>query len=341
MRGGWGHGLLAVGLVGALWLPVLGGGTRLPERRLRAARVRALPAIDGRAEAGWSRAQPLVLAVAGGANTANTEVTLRAVYTERRVAFLAEWDDPTESLAYETWVKQADGSWCQPTRGEPGDPIGYYEDKFAMAWSIGDSVPGFGRKGCAAACHTGEVKRFGLKHTAREGERADVWHWKAARSNPVGQIDDQYVDHTRYDAQAAPNAGRKTDPEMGGGYRPNRSADGTRPAFAPLDPGRTPFWVPEDAKQPFQDRFLAGERVGGILVAPFTGDRGHIQGKGAWREGRWTLEWARDLETGSPFDVQFRDRGAGYPFGVAVFDDTSTRHSFLAGAAWLRFAGGG
>jgi hypothetical protein len=310
---------------------------RLSPPVLRAAAVTALPVIDGTVDPMWQRAPEVVLPVAGGANTAYTEVALRAVYTRDAIAFLARWDDPTESLAYETWVKQPDGSWKQQMRGEPGDVIGGYEDKFALAWSIDNSVAGFERMGCAAACHAGEIKRFGLKHTAREGEKVDVWHWKAARTNPVGQIDDQYVDHTRYDAQTTPDAGRKPDPNTGGGYRPNKDPEGRAPAFMPPGPAASPFWVLDADKQPFRDTFRSGDRIGSILIAPFQGDRGEIRAKGIHRDGRWTLEWTRALDTGSAFDVQFRDRNQRYPFGVAVFDDAGTRHSFLAGAAWLQF----
>ena len=53
------------------------------------------------------------------------------------------------------------------------------------------------------------------------------------------------------------------------------------------------------------------------------------------RTRRW---W---IGVGSPYDVQFRNLVERYGLGVAVFDDTSTRHSFLAGPAWLEFAGRG
>lgn len=41
---------------------------------------------------------------------------------------------------------------------------------------------------------------------------------------------------------------------------------------------------------------------------------------GAWSTGVWHLEWSRPLVNDNPFDVQFRDLDAGYPFFVKVFD---------------------
>jgi hypothetical protein len=39
-----------------------------------------------------------------------------------------------------------------------------------------------------------------------------MWHMKGSRTAPLGKVDDQYLDHTRYDPKTAPNAGRKSDP---------------------------------------------------------------------------------------------------------------------------------
>jgi hypothetical protein len=40
----------------------------------------------------------------------------------------------------------------------------------------------------------------------------DMWHMKGSRTAPLGFVDDQYTDDTRFDAQKSPNAGRKSDP---------------------------------------------------------------------------------------------------------------------------------
>jgi hypothetical protein len=61
-------------------------------------------------------------------------------------------------------------------------------------------------------CHVGEGKPFGNKYTNMEGEVGDMWHMKGSRNGVFGQVDDQYVDHTRYDKEKSPNAGRKGDP---------------------------------------------------------------------------------------------------------------------------------
>ena len=80
------------------------------------------------------------------------------------------------------------------------------------------SSPAFEQRGCFSACHTGESKPFGNKYTANAGERRHVAHEGRPHRATVDQVDDQYVDNTRYDKDKAPEAGRKSDPNTGGGY---------------------------------------------------------------------------------------------------------------------------
>ena len=39
-----------------------------------------------------------------------------------------------------------------------------------------------------------------------------MWHWKGVRTGTIGQVDDQYVDDTRYDKDKAPKAGGRAIP---------------------------------------------------------------------------------------------------------------------------------
>src|SRR5512132_652315 len=116
--------------------------------------------------------------------------------------------EATESLRRSPWVKQADGSWqvLKDPNDKGGDNNLYYEDKLAMLWNI--SSPAFEQRGCMSACHTGEGKPYGNKYTANAGERLDMWHMKSVRTGVIGQVDDQYVDNTRYDPEKAKEAGR-------------------------------------------------------------------------------------------------------------------------------------
>ncbi len=310
---------------------------------LTAVKVGAAPVLDGKVDAAWKKAKEIKIPVTGGANLpgGNTEVTLKAVYTDTDIFFLAQWRDKTQSLQRFPWKKQADGSWTQlkDPNDKGGDSNKYYEDKFAMLWNI--NMAGFESAGCMVACHAGEPgKAFGNKYAANPGERGDLWHWKSIRTGPVGQIDDQYLDSTRYDKDKSPEAGRKSDPKTGGGYSDNINETKNGPKWAAKgNKPAPPYWILDSEKEAVDaSKYKAGDEVAGIVIAALTGDRGDISAKSSWSNGVWTLEFSRKLKTGGQYDVQFDDLSKSYAFGVAVFDDAQVRHAFATRPNQLRFA---
>jgi Ethylbenzene dehydrogenase len=169
-----------------------------------------------------------------------------------------------------------------------------------------------------------------------------MWHMKSVRGGYIGQTDDQYLDHTRYDKEKAPEAGRKSDPKTGRGYEGVKLVNG-KPEFMNKDgkaanKGGT-YWLRAEDKVAFDDsKFAAGDEVASILVSKFTGDRGDIDTAMAWKDGTYTVVMARKLVTGSKYDVQFSSLDAEYPFGLALFDNAQVRHAFHPGALKLKFA---
>jgi hypothetical protein len=325
---------VALAMIGAILLSLGGGDYAVAQ--LLSSPVDTPPAIDGVAEDVWNAAAEVVIPVAGGANNSSTQVGVRSVNTKDMIYFLLQWADPTESVVRFPWKKQADGTWKQLV-SPGGEENTYYEDKLAMIWNINDSIASFNQIGCMTTCHAGEAgKPFGNKYTATPGERGDIWHWKGVRTNPVGQVDDQYVDDTRYDANTAPEAGRKSDPATGGGYKDNVNAAKDGPAFTSLTQPGT-YWILDEQKTPFVDTYDKGDEIAGIIVAKRLGDRGDISGKGVYAGGKWTLEIGRLKNTGSEFDVQFTDPLKKYYFGVSTFDNAQVRHSWQAGVTALSF----
>ncbi len=312
------------------------------QKNLVATKVASAPATDGTLDATWTRAPLTTVKVMGGKNLpgGTTDVAMRAVYTTDRLYVLLQYKDATESFRRSPWQKQTDGSWkkLEDPNDKGGDNNLYYEDKVAVVWNI--NTPSFEQKGCMTACHTGEGKPFGNKYTPNAGERLDMWHAKFVRgAASIAQIDDQYVDHTRFDAVTAPDAGRKGDPKTGGGYVDNVADDKKGPKFALKgNKPSPPYWIVDGEKEAFDDsKYKAGDEVPGIVVAPFAGDRGDISGTAVWKDGAWTLVMTRKLVTGSQFDVQFDDMKKAYAFGVAVFDNAQVRHAFSPGVLKLVF----
>lgn len=307
---------------------------------LTAKKAGAEPALDGTVDAAWTAAAPLTVKAVGGKNFGggSTEITMRAVYTADTLYVHLQYKDPTQSFQRSPWVKQADGSWKQlkDPADKGGDNNTYYEDKMAMIWAI--NSPSFETKGCMAGCHTGEGKPFGNKYLPA-GEKADIWHWKSVRTGSVGQIDDQWLDDTKYDKDKAPDAGRKSDPKTGGGYSDNVNDAKNGPRFALKgNKPAPPYWIVDADKAPFEDAaYKTGDEVPGIVVAPFTGDRGDIHVRSSWKDGTWTLVLWRKLASSSDVDVQFTDLKKQYAFGVAVFDNAQVRHAYVPGVLKLAF----
>ena len=316
---------------------------------LVAARVATAPTLDGNpGDAAWAAAKPISVALADGRNFAGgkgeTTATLKAVYSGDTVYFLVQYADPTDSIRRGPFQKQADGTWkkLKDPADKGGDDNVYYEDKWAMIWNIDNSIARFDEKGCSAACHEGEQgKPYGNKYLNTAGQLGDMWHMKGSRTAPLGRVDDQYLDHTRFDATASPNAGRKSDPG-GPEYKAFDLVDG-KPQFMNKDgkaanDGGT-YYVIDGNQVPFDDsRFKPGDEVASFFIYPLKGDRADIHVAARWAAGVHTSEVSRKLTTGSKFDVQFSDLNARYGFGFAAFDNAQVRHAVHYGALYLRFA---
>ena len=315
-----------------------------------AVKASAAPKLDGMADDPvWKTAPVVNFQAVKGANfkdgKGETKGTIQAAYLGDMLYMLITYDDPTLSVRRSPYQKQADGTWKKlaDPNDKGGDNNVYYEDKLALIWNIDNSIFGFNERfSCGATCHAGEPgKPYGNKYTMEEGEIGDIWHLKYVRGGFLGQIDDQYVDHTRHDPAKSPDAGRKSDPKTGGGYEDIKLVDG-KPEFMnkdgkPANKGGT-YWLKSEDKAPFDDgRFKAGDEVASIMVAPFTGDRGDITTNARWANGKWTVEIARKLVTGSKVDINFRELDKAYGFGVAFFDNAQVRHAFIQEPLLLKF----
>lgn len=315
-----------------------------------AVKTTAAPKLDGAADdAIWKTAPVYNFKAIKGVNfkdgKGETSGTLQVAYTADSIYLLITYADPTMSVQRSPFVKQADGSWKKLSDPDDkgGDNNKVYEDKMAIIWNIDGSIFGFNERfSCGAACHAGEPgKPYGNKYTGEEGEIGDIWHMKYVRTGVIGQTDDQYLDHTQYDKDKSPEAGRKSDAKTGGGYNDVKLVGG-KPEFMNKDgkaanKGGT-YWIKEEDKVAFDDsKFKAGDEVASISVAPFTGDRGDIATNVKWANGKWTIEMSRKLVTGSKTDVNFSDLAKTYGFGMAFFDNAQVRHAMIQEPLILNF----
>ena len=322
--------------------PTLGANVLLAQK------VTTAPTIDGTIDGVWESSAKLEFetvvpdptgdAFRGYVGNVIPFVRLRAAYDANSIYFLAEWDDPTESLVRQPWYfdptaklwKQESGAptFTTPTRAA------FYEDKIAMLWNINNSVSGWNSATCYKSCHTSlsAADGFARHYTNNSSERIDMWHWKSVRGGVnAGQFDDQYQDNTY------PN-GRKSDAGASA-YTDNKQnlvVTGSSPAVTVavpkyVIPGRTKYyWIlgaeidngtaklitsvdangvltlsdgtiidpNTDVAYQRAGAGLGDKVIAGINVSSYDGSRGDITCKSTFTGTGWILEFKRALKTG-------------------------------------------
>jgi len=273
----------------------------------------------------WEKASPLRITLIGGIafDGGWTEVTLRALHDGRELFMMAEWLDQTEDRQYMPWKKMDEG-W-RHLATNPDDESTFYEDKFSLVFPIERDWQ-FERFGCAVSCHAGGGRAYGYKGA---GRLVDVWHWKATRTDPVGQVDDKYWSEADFTAK---DIGRHGDPKQSGGYEKNISEDKTHPAYLPRNSSAVKQGVIlADRAVPYTNiaagKLSVEQIVPGIVASAAVGDRGDISCVSQHEDGRWQMYLRRKLDTTHQYDVKFVP-GQSYPFACAAFDCSSKRHAY-------------
>ena len=234
-------------------------------------------------------------------------VQLKAAYDDENIVIRAEWSDDTESVLKNAWTY--DGN----TFSKGGD-----EDRIMFAFPIENNAD-FASKGCTAACHnSADDEAEWWMGSEDEGLRYDAWQWKAARTNPAGQVDDKWWG-TQEDTDDVESS-RHGDSKESGGYSNNRNEEQTGPSFM-HGSDLTASYILNGEEIPIDTAALeAGMVIPGYLVSPAIGSRGDVAAKGVWADGKWIVVIKRPLYTGNDDDVVFNPPKP-VPFGVSVVDD--------------------
>jgi hypothetical protein len=142
--------------------------------------------------------------------------------------------------------------------------------------------------------------RFTADMYAPEEAVWDVWQWGAARTNPSGYA----LDRT--------HAMTLRRPREGGRQVTARNNE--------------PLWIlrAEDQGTPCYERRRPpganeGERVAQFVTREPSGSCADVRAHGRHADGRWTVEFARALNTRNRDDRAFRP-GEEVPFGICTFD---------------------
>jgi hypothetical protein len=162
-----------------------------------------------------------------------------------------------------------------------------------------------------------------------EGQFLDLIQWRAHRSNPIGMADDGYVLEWRnFDAGKNLWSSNMDSATKQPKYMYDEKKVGKK-ALMIDDIRKMPSTlVREQNAVPFDAN--AGWKVGDLLPQyvvsreDATGSAtDNKQAKGAWKDGMWTVVWARPLNLKNPDDKALRE-GSTYNFSFAVHDDNIT-----------------
>ncbi len=211
------------------------------------------PTIDGDdTDAAWSGVNFVTIPLGFG-----NSVDVKSVYTDTDLYMLFRWADSTASFTRSAW--EFDGAAWSTVSGNS-------EDRLALMWNMSVPEADWNDRGCLNKCHRNvDNTNAGQDSTTSEddaylppGQKADMWHMKAARSLPtisasgtgltvdpvshqvtagtvqmVGYIDDKYIGP--FDAGNAPDGGRYGDAGSST-YARNRNAAKTAPKYIETNP---------------------------------------------------------------------------------------------------------
>jgi hypothetical protein len=162
-----------------------------------------------------------------------------------------------------------------------------------------------------------------------DGMLLDLMQWRGHRSNPVGMADDFYVlEYRNGDAGKNP-FGSNLDKDK---HQPKFMYDAAKTGrksirAADIRKGNTAL-VRERNAVPFDPN--AGWKEGDLIpeyVVSREDAKGsaadNTQAKGEWKDGMWTVVWARPLNLANDDDKALKE-GKVYNFGFAVHDDNIT-----------------
>lgn len=172
----------------------------------------------------------------------------------------------------------------------------------------------------------------------KAGYFLDLWHWRAARSNPIDMSDDQFVAEGRFGDKGKGVFftnwdGKKKQPVLM--FDPDKTGGRTALNWDDLIDRKLGFddlyYLREDQAKPYDAAHPWKE--GDVLPRRVlrSGDGSHadiaVLGKARWKDGYWDLTLVRKMDTGNPEDDKILLDRRAYTVAFAV-------HRNATGSRW-------
>ncbi len=232
-------------------------------------KVETDPVIDGKGgdkvweKAKWTKTRDKV---------ANIDISFKTVYNSENIAFLVKFPDETKNIAHKTLI------WNKNTKQY--DISNKREDIFIFKWNI-------------------KSKKIDLTLTANNSYKADIWYWKANRTDPSGYADDKLQTYDLVKKKKSKAIFSKN----GQLFFLTRTGDKGKSAY----------------KQELYFEYIKDEMAFYTKREP-KGSRADIKAKGSYENGEWTIEFLRKLDTTHSEDDLIFDTSKHYIFGVSRFE---------------------
>lgn len=252
------------------------------------AQLKAAPLVDGSAD-DWQAIDGIEvpLSYLGQPDRVKT-VLLKAGIFGENVYFYSEWEDSSEDTLHKPHV------WDQDKQKYVEGP--QREDRFALEFAMSGDY---------------DANWFSGKEF-----KADMWNWKAGRTNPINISHDKMTIISR---QALPEAYRGVLADGSVIYiqRPNDSAE---------EPYQTKRYFKK--QQDLMLKYIPREKL-----AKGVDD---VKAKGIWKAGKWHLEQSRELDTHQVDDIHFI-LGTSVKGAIAVFDHDDNERHFISKTLLFKF----
>ena len=236
-------------------------------------KLKTSPVLDGK-DNDWSKIPAVVVSLKKtkpDAASLVTKVRIKAGATKDDVFFYIEWDDETEDTLHKPWV------WDQKKSKYVRGP--QREDRVALQFALDGNY----------STNWFSGKEF----------KADMWHWKASRSNPLGLMHDKSTTISQSKLLRASKYKASNGKDI---YITRPSDEGDKLYKTKRYRTYTKDLLPKY-----------------ILADKPEGSSTDIKAKGVWSKGKWRVEVSRKRNTLHSDDVVFPNAGIVVG-GIAVFD---------------------
>lgn len=261
-------------------------GMSVPATYLEQADIR----LDGvEDEPAWKSAVEVVVPLEFGTTE---QALLKVIYTADKLYFRVRWADSTEDREHHPWV------WDAVKKQYVAGP--QIEDSVLLSFEAG--------------CNWQPSLLAGYQYDF------DGWHWRAARSDPVGQAWDlagNVADQDHALLKPAPYESRIKENTWNVKFFDEDESVITHLPWNELDrsymyqPVRPVSWyraevdrlgvteVGEQLPPPEEPPVDEAQRFPQFKAVKLEGDAGEVSAKGRWQDGYWTVEFSRNLSTPS------------------------------------------